>query len=258
MKELYDRGRKVKIFKVGDVVVVAVPAKLRKKSNAALNFPAIIVDVQPVASGRDQRYRVMTTKGVVTNTMSAEDLVQQRAHSYPELTSMNVDDWQLQPTVSIQQAYADANVLTAVPNDRVRNVPSSNIQRAMMTTTNDTSEASSSSSSDDEASDTSDSDADMLTPNETHTTPATQTTPSTGTSALSSSSAASIIRPLFIIKTNKPPSKQRKYQVAWGTVAVDPSQNIVMSKSWESADWFARFADRLPLLDAFTESEESS
>ena len=74
MKALYDRGRKVKTFNVGDVVVVAVPAKLRKKSNAALNFPAIIVDVQPVANGRDQRYRVMTTNGVVTNTMSAEDL----------------------------------------------------------------------------------------------------------------------------------------------------------------------------------------
>jgi hypothetical protein len=90
-------------------------------------------------------------------------------------------------------------------------------------------------------------------------TPATQTTPSTGTSALSSSSAASIIRPLFIIKANKATSKQRKYQVAWGTVAVDQSQqDIIMSKSWESADWFARYADRLPLLDAFTVSDLSS
>ena len=259
MKALYDRGRRVKIFKVGDVVVLAMPAKLRKKSDAALNFPAIIVDVKPVANGRDQRYRVMTTKGVVTNTMSAEDLVQRRAHSYPELTSLNIDDWQLQPTVSMQQAYADANALTAVPNDRVRNVPTSNNQRATTTTTSDTSETSSSTSGDDEASDTSYSDADMLTPKETHTAPATQTTPSTGSSALSSSSAASIIRPLFIVKANKPTSKQRKYHVAWGTVAVDPSQqDVIMSKSWESADWFARYVDRLPLLNAFTVSEESS
>ena len=265
MKALYDRNRRVKIFKVGDVVVVAVPAKLRKKSNAALNFPAIIVDVQPVANGRDQRYRVMTTKGVVTNTMSAEDLVQRRAHSYPELTSMNIDDWQLEPTISMQQAYADANTLTNISNDGARSIPTSNIQHTTTTTTNDTSEpSSSSSSSDNEVSETSDSDddddnddIDMLTPDTRNKIPATQTTPSTGTSALSSSSAASIIRPLYIVKANKPTSKQRKYQVAWGTVAVPSSQpDIVLSKTWESADWFSRFTDRLSLLNAFTESEE--
>jgi len=255
MKARYDRGRKVKIFPLGGIVTVAVPVKLRKKSNAALNFSAVIVRVQPVANGRDRVYTVMTVDGVVANKFSAEDLLEQRAASYPELSSLNIEDFESQPVISIQDAYRNANARTNITNVPAPSAIRSYDQR-VATTSDDNSSATSSSSSSDDYSDTSsESDDEMLTPETTQPNHSALTTPSTGTSALSSSSAASVIRPLYIIKANKPSSKQRRYQVAWG---VDPSQpSIVMSKTWETANWFGAYADRLSLLNAFKLPDEA-
>jgi hypothetical protein len=195
----------------------------------------------------------------VTNKFSAEDLLEQRAASYPELTSLNISSYQTQPVISIQTAYRNANAHTHITNQPTPSTRSSSNDQCVETTPNDKSSdtsSSSSSSDDDDTSDTSsESDDDMLTPKTTQPNGSALTTPSTGTSALSSSSAASIIRPMFIIKANKPSSKQRKYQVAWG---IDPSQpSIIMNKTWETSHWFGAYEDRIPLLNAFKLPDEA-